>query len=58
MTFEGRSRREDFRRRWSCTSSPRSSYSESELPALFAMSQLFGMGRRGVSGGRRGKDLF
>jgi hypothetical protein len=48
MTGEGQSRREDFRRRWSCTSSPQSSYSESELPVLFAMSRLFGMGRHGL----------
>jgi hypothetical protein len=48
MTGEGRSRREDFRRHWSCTSSPRSSDLESELPVLFAMSRLFGMGRHGL----------
>jgi hypothetical protein len=48
MTGEGQSQREDFRRCWSCTSSPRSSYSESELSVLFVMSRLFGMGRRGL----------
>jgi hypothetical protein len=46
MTGDERSRREDFRRRGSCTSSPRSSSSESELPIFFTMGRLFGMGRR------------
>jgi hypothetical protein len=46
MTGDGRFRREDFRRRWSCTSSPQSSSSESELPVFFMLGRLFGMGRR------------
>jgi hypothetical protein len=46
MTGDGRSRREDFRRRWSCASSSRSSSPVSELPVFFTMGRLFGIGRR------------
>jgi hypothetical protein len=48
MTGDGRSRCEDFCRRWSCTYSHRSSSPESELSVFFALGRLFDMSRRGL----------